>query len=43
MANLVQIPMQKIWSNCPISRDIQLQNFQGRNSYNIFVGNLENQ
>jgi hypothetical protein len=32
----------KILSNRPTSGDIQLQNFQGRNSYNIFVGNLKN-
>ena len=32
----------KIWSNHPISRDIQLQNFQGINPSNFWVGNLEN-
>ena len=33
---------KKIGSNCPISRDIQLQNFQGRNPSNFWVANLEN-
>ena len=27
--------MQNIWLNCPISRDIQLHNFQGRNPSNF--------
>ena len=42
MANLVSI-CKKIGSNCPISRDIQLQNFQGRNTSNFLVATLENQ
>ena len=36
MANLVWI-CKKIWSNHPISRDIQLQNFHGRNPSNFWV------
>ena len=42
MTNLVSI-CKKNESNCPISRDIQLQNFQGRNPSNFWVANLENQ
>ena len=38
MANLAQM-CKKIWTNCPLSRDIQLENIQGRNPYIIFVGN----
>ena len=34
--------MQKKLVKYPISRDIQLQNFQGRNPSNFWVGNLEN-
>ena len=33
---------KKILSNCPNSRNISLQNFQGRNNSNFWVANLEN-
>ena len=34
---------KKVWWDCPISRDIELQNFHGRNPSNFWVANLENQ
>ena len=36
------LTIQKNWSNCPISRDIQHQNFKGRNPSNCWAGNLKN-
>ena len=32
--------MQKNGSNCPKPKDIQLQNFQGRNPSNVLITNL---